>query len=120
MASIAHKSQDLRNHGSSSHHQTHNYPSLAADILNFLTQHNISSPTLIGHSMGAKACMALALWKPDRIGNLVAVDNAPVDAALKSDFHQYVQGMKEVDRVGVKSQKEADAVLQPYVKVGEE
>jgi pimeloyl-ACP methyl ester carboxylesterase len=69
--------------------------------------------------MGAKACMALALWKPDRIASLVAVDNAPVDAALKSDFHQYVQGMKEVERVGVKSQKEADAILQPYVKVGE-
>lgn len=69
--------------------------------------------------MGAKACMALALWQPDRIANLIAVDNAPVDAALKSDFHQYVQGMKEVERVGVKSQKEADALLVPFVKVGE-
>jgi pimeloyl-ACP methyl ester carboxylesterase len=67
--------------------------------------------------MGAKAVMTLALREPERIANLIAVDNAPVDAMLKSDFGTYVRGMKEVERVGVSRQSEADEILEKYVKV---
>jgi len=64
--------------------------------------------------MGAKAAMTLALWQPHMVQNLIAVDNAPVDAALKSDFHSYVAGMREVARKGVTKQSEADEILKPY------
>jgi pimeloyl-ACP methyl ester carboxylesterase len=67
--------------------------------------------------MGAKAVMTLALREPDRIANLIAVDNAPVDAMLKSDFGTYVRGMKEVEKVGVSRQSEADEILQKYIQV---
>jgi hypothetical protein len=69
--------------------------------------------------MGAKTAMTVALQQPDLVANLVSVDNAPVDAELKSDFHNYVQGMKEVERVGVTKQAEADEILKPYAKVWE-
>lgn len=80
----------------------------------FLKAQNIKDSTLIGHSMGAKAAMAVALRKRVPIGTLISVDNAPVDAALKSDFGKYVQGMRKIEEAGVKKQSEADAILQEY------
>jgi pimeloyl-ACP methyl ester carboxylesterase len=45
---------------------------------------------------------------------MIAVDNAPVDAALQSDFARYIQGMKKVDEAGVTRQAEADKILADY------
>jgi pimeloyl-ACP methyl ester carboxylesterase len=56
--------------------------------------------------MGAKTAMTLALRSPDLVANIVAVDNAPVDAALKNDFGGYVT-----------KQSEADTILQEYAEV---
>jgi hypothetical protein len=62
--------------------------------------------------------MALALHEPDLVANLVAVDNAPVDARLGSDFGRYVQGMKKIDEANITRQAEADKILEPYEEVG--
>lgn len=64
--------------------------------------------------MGAKTAMVVALRQRVPIANLIPVDNAPVDAALKSDFGKYVQGMRRIEDAGVKKQSEADAILQDY------
>jgi len=58
--------------------------------------------------------MALALNDPDRVHDIVSVDNAPVDAPIGREFAKYVEGMKKVKKNGVKSLKEADAILQDY------
>ncbi|KAK3297562.1 Alpha/Beta hydrolase protein [Chaetomium fimeti] len=116
---------DLRNHGDSPHDHRHDYPAMAADVADFIRQHGLKEPTLIGHSMpahsnhppktrGAKTAMALALHEPDLVANLIAVDNAPVDARLGSDFGWYIQGMKKIDEAGVTRQAEADEILAPY------
>ncbi|KAL2157196.1 hypothetical protein VTH06DRAFT_6332 [Thermothelomyces fergusii] len=105
---------DLRNHGDSPHHLKHDYTVMAADVAEFIRQHGLKEPTLIGHSMGAKTAMVLALSQPDLVANLVAVDNAPVDARLSSDFPRYVQGMKKVDEAGTTRLAEADEMLRPY------
>lgn len=65
---------------------------------------------------GAKTAMALALQEPDLVANLVAVDNAPVDARLASDFARYIQAMKEIEQAGVTRQADADKILEPYEK----
>ncbi|KIW17257.1 hypothetical protein PV08_04448 [Exophiala spinifera] len=104
---------DLRNHGDSPHSSIHDYTSMAVDVEHFLSTHSISRPTLIGHSMGAKVAMTLALRRPSAYSALIPVDNAPVDAALKSDFHTYVQAMREIEahRPPVTKQSEADKIL---------
>jgi hypothetical protein len=61
--------------------------------------------------------MTYALTTPDRVRDLIPVDNAPVDAALKSDFGAYVQGMRKIQDVGVSKQKDADEILQEYCDV---
>ena len=60
--------------------------------------------------------MVMALKTPDLVRDIVAVDNAPIDAALLSNFGKYVRGMKEIDRAHVNRQSEADKILQQYEK----
>lgn len=89
---------------------------MAQDVEHFLQAQKITSPTLIGHSMGAKVAMALALRQPKNYSALVPVDNAPVDAALKSDFGSYMTAMREIEdtRPRIKRQSDADKILQKY------
>lgn len=63
--------------------------------------------------------MTVALRFPQLVGALISVDNAPVNANLKSDFHKYVQGMRDIEEAQVKSQAEADEILKEYEKVGQ-
>ncbi|KAF2273752.1 alpha/beta-hydrolase [Westerdykella ornata] len=107
---------DLRNHGDSSHAKEHNYTALAEDTEAFMKKHSLKDATLIGHSMGAKTVMTVALRNPDNCTDIIAVDNAPVDAALTSDFPLYVEGMRRVEEAKASSLKEADAILEPYAK----
>ncbi|KAK3378186.1 Alpha/Beta hydrolase protein [Podospora didyma] len=107
---------DLRNHGESPHHERHDYTAMAADVADFIREHGLKDPTLIGHSMGAKSAMALALREPELVANIVAVDNAPVDVRLESDFARYIQGMKKIDAADVTKQADADKILEPYEK----
>ncbi|EPE09681.1 abhydrolase domain-containing protein [Ophiostoma piceae UAMH 11346] len=105
---------DLRNHGESPHAPKHDYVSLAGDVSHFIKEHGLKETTVIGHSMGAKTAMTLALSEPDLVADIVAVDNAPVDAAIGSDFAKYVRGMKQIDRTHITRQAEADKLLQPF------
>ncbi|GAB1314311.1 hypothetical protein MFIFM68171_04521 [Madurella fahalii] len=107
---------DLRNHGESPHDHRHDYTAMAADVADFIREHGLKDPTLIGHSMGAKTAMTLALKEPDLVANLIAVDNAPIDARLESDFARYIQGMKKIDEADVARQADADKILEPYEK----
>lgn len=104
----------MRNHGDSSHDPRHDYTAMAEDIELFLNQHKLTKSTLIGHSMGAKAVMTVALRQKVEIGNLIPVDNSPVDAALKSDFGKYMQALRRIDEAGVRKQSDADEILQEY------
>ena len=63
--------------------------------------------------------MTVALRSPHLVGALIPVDNAPVDANLKSDFHKYVQGMRDIEEAQVKRQAEADDILKKYEEVGQ-
>ncbi|PNS15430.1 hypothetical protein CAC42_689 [Sphaceloma murrayae] len=105
---------DLRNHGLSPHSPTHTYTSMAQDVESFLTTHSLQNATLIGHSMGAKVAMTLCLRRVFPVRNLVSIDNAPVDAALKSDFGTYCRGMKAISSANVRSLSEADKILAAY------
>ncbi|KAI9043766.1 putative alpha/beta hydrolase [Aspergillus affinis] len=105
---------DLRNHGQSFHAKEHNYSVMAEDVTKFIHQQNLDQCILIGHSMGAKTAMAVALDSPNLVSALIPVDNAPVNAALKSDFGKYVEGMQHVETEKVSKQSEADKILQGY------
>lgn len=61
--------------------------------------------------------MTVALRSPNLIESLISVDNAPIDAALQSDFGKYIRGMQRIEDIGVKRQSEADEILKEYETV---
>lgn len=67
---------DLRSHGASPHGPL-DYDALAADVIETLTQARALPAILVGHSMGGKTAMAVALAHPDQVTALLVADIAP-------------------------------------------
>lgn len=52
---------DIRNHGESPHESSHSYIDLAADVSQLMSKLSVSKADVIGHSMGGRTGMVLAL-----------------------------------------------------------
>ncbi|CAO3600424.1 unnamed protein product [Absidia cylindrospora] len=105
---------DLRNHGDSPHSLPHTYEALAEDVNQWITEQGIEKPILLGHSMGGKTVMTLALTKNDLVSKLIVVDIAPVHMTLLSEFPRYIQGMKLVESKQLKRQTDVDQLMMDY------
>lgn len=100
---------DLRNHGRSPHVSTNTYPDMAEDLHTFMEQHWIFSAALVGHSMGGKAAMQLALSYPDTVERLVVVDIAPGRA---EDNHSSIfDALHSMDLSKMTTRQEAETYL---------
>lgn len=88
---------DQRNHGHSPHSPALNYFALADDLLEFLEEHTIRSPILIGHSMGGKVAMQFALDSSYPVKKLVVVDIAPRSYLVRQEHIQIVRAMRSID-----------------------
>ena len=108
-------SADLRNHGRSFHSPEHTYAAMAQDVL-ALFDHLQLGPdtTLLGHSMGGKVAMHLALNHPERLARLVVVDIAPrfSDMGHQDDI---LAGLHAVDLAAITNRQQADTALAQYV-----
>lgn len=100
---------DLRNHGTSPWSPVHTYEAMADDVVAVLEERSLGPAALVGHSMGGKAAMLVALRRPDLVDRLVVVDVAPV--AYESGFGAYARAMAEADLDGVTRRTEVDAQL---------
>ncbi len=69
---------DLRNHGASPHADGMAYATLADDVAETLGKLGLGRSDIVGHSMGGKTAMALALTRPELVRRLIVVDIAPV------------------------------------------
>ena len=99
---------DMRNHGDSPRFATHSYPELAGDLGEVIE--SLGAPVdLLGHSMGGKAAMQLALTRPGLIRRLVVADIAPV--AYSHDQSRNAQAMAGLDLSRITTRAEADAAL---------
>lgn len=112
---------DLRNHGTSPHIPGMTYAAMAQDVLEFIHKHELKKTTIIGHSMGGKVAMAIALdphldTHTDILENLIVVDIAPVKAKMSADFSAYLEAMRRIEGEKVRTRKEAVAILSEYEK----
>jgi esterase len=99
---------DMRNHGDSPRETTQSYPEMAADLAEVIEK--LGPPVdLLGHSMGGKAAMQLALTHPHLIRRLVVADIAPV--TYSHDQTRHVDAMASVDLSTITTRAEADAAL---------
>ncbi|MCU0396501.1 MAG: alpha/beta fold hydrolase [Cyclobacteriaceae bacterium] len=104
---------DQRNHGQSPHSEEFNYEVLATDLLEFIQEHELKNPVLLGHSMGGKAVMNFALQNPDLPDALIVVDIAPKAYEVRHDY--IVEGLKAVPIESIQNRNEADESLSRHV-----
>ena len=100
---------DLRNHGRSPHTDSHSYPEMAEDVLAFMHDHWMFHGQVVGHSMGGKVAMQLALTHPDAVEKLVVVDIEPSQA---DDNHSGIfQALLGLDLSKITTRQEAEHYL---------
>lgn len=104
---------DARNHGKSPHSEVMDFAAMAGDVLETMDALGLASVDLLGHSMGGKTAMQVALRAPQRVRRLVVVDIAPV-AYTRGDS-QVLAGLCAIDTASLASRDEADAALQDWV-----
>jgi esterase len=100
---------DLRNHGTSPWSDEVTYPAMAADVTALLDRLGLDRVHLLGHSMGGKVAMTLALTVPERVDRLIVADIAPVQYG--PGLETYIDAMLAVDLGQVTRRDQADAAL---------
>ena len=104
---------DLRNHGLSFHDDVMDYPAMVDDVHRLLTHLDITSCRIIGHSMGGKVGMLLALKHPELVSQLVVADIAPV--SYKHDYDHLIDPVMALNLNEIGSRSSVDKALQPDI-----
>jgi len=100
---------DMRNHGLSPQHPQMDYPTMTTDVLDFMDRRGLDSVSLLGHSMGGKIAMWLALHHPHRIDHLVVADIAPV--SYIHSFDNTINALKSLPLANISNRKQAEQWL---------
>ena len=105
---------DLRNHGNSPHTEDMSYPAMADDVVAYMDAQGLEKASILGHSMGGKVAMQVALAHPERVRSVIAADIAPVGYAPRHD--EILDGLNNLDLSIVASRRDADRQLAEYVE----
>ncbi|MDG1431585.1 MAG: alpha/beta fold hydrolase [Paracoccaceae bacterium] len=99
---------DMRNHGESLWHDSHTYDDLAGDLAEIIGNFG-GNMDVLGHSMGGKAGMVLALTQPELVNRLLVADIAPI--AYAHTQSPLIDAMKSLDLSKVEKRSDADKLL---------
>ena len=99
---------DMRNHGNSQWFDNHSYADMANDLAEVISAHG-GRADVMGHSMGGKAAMALALTQPDRLRRLIVADIAPV--SYQRTQTPFIDAMRKLDLSQIERRSDADRLL---------
>ncbi len=105
---------DLRNHGDSPKSDEWNYEVMAKDLKDFIEEHQLKNPVILGHSMGGKVAMFFATQYPELVSKLMVADIAPRYYPIH--HHTILKGLNAIPIDSLKSRKEAEDILGEYVK----
>ena len=100
---------DQRNHGRSPHVDLIDYPSMAADLKEFMEAHWMFKAHIMGHSMGGKTAMQFAFDQPDMVDKLIVVDIAP--RQYPGGHEQIMSALRDLDLNKVAERGEAEDFL---------
>jgi esterase len=104
---------DLRNHGRSFRSEIMNFTQMAEDVLTLMDDQGMHNTHLLGHSLGGKVAMKVALQQPQRVNKLIVADIAPV--AYPGHHDEVFAGINAVDLSALKSRSDADLLLQQHI-----
>jgi pimeloyl-ACP methyl ester carboxylesterase len=100
---------DMPDHGQSPWSERFDYLTAADQVAELLSADD--PVALVGHSMGGKISMLVALRHPDLVERLVVVDVSPVPYDHATEFERYIRAMRAIDLDTLGSRSEADAAL---------
>ena len=106
-------SLDLPNHGRSSWLEHPDLPTMAGAVAHWMDEEGVASAHLLGHSLGGKVVMQLALDDPGRVISLSVADIAPV--AYRHGFDDLIDPILELDLDDYDSRGQVDQSLQNRV-----
>jgi pimeloyl-ACP methyl ester carboxylesterase len=107
---------DMPNHGRSPWTERFDYVELADLVAGELSERSPGTPvSLVGHSMGGKIAMCLALRQPELVERLVVVDVAPVAYPSGREFVGYIETMRALDLSTIDRRDQADDALREAV-----
>ncbi|MCK5895700.1 MAG: alpha/beta fold hydrolase [Cocleimonas sp.] len=105
---------DLRNHGHSPHRKGMSYKQMASDVIELIHHHNVKKIHLLGHSMGGKVAMWLALHYPLLVTQLIVVDIAPKTYPL---WHQNIlMAMQTAPLSSFQSRQQVDQYFVQFIE----
>lgn len=103
---------DQRNHGQSPHSEDFDYKVMTEDLEEFIHDHQLASPYIIGHSMGGKTAMNFAVKNPDKVDKLIVVDIVPKTYFVKHD--RLIDGMEAIPLASISNRAEAESILSQF------
>ena len=108
---------DLPNHGRSAWTDRIDYVEMADAVAReVLAPLAAAGPVaLVGHSMGGKVAMVLALRHPELVERLVVVDVSPVDYGTTREFVGYIAALRGLDLGAIADRGDAERLLEPAV-----
>lgn len=104
---------DVRNHGLSPHSDVWNYEVMADDLKEFIDEHQLKDPIILGHSMGGKVTMFFELKYKGTAAKIIVADISP--RAYEPHHDDVLKALNAVDFTKIKTRKEAEAVLSDYL-----
>lgn len=104
---------DQRNHGLSPHSDEWTYELMARDLNEFIEEHKLVQPVLLGHSMGAKTVLFYEWIFPGLANKVIIADMAARAYAPHHD--EVLKALLAVDFNTVNTRKEAEAVMNRYL-----
>ena len=103
---------DQRNHGRSPWSDDFGYDVLAEDLKQFIDDHGLVEPIVVGHSMGGKVAMQFAMHYPEAVRKMVVVDIAPRFYPVHHD--QILRGLNAIPLATLPSRQEAEQIFSQY------
>lgn len=100
---------DARNHGRSPEAEPFTYEAMAEDVLAFMDVQGLEQAILMGHSMGAKTAMTVAMLEPERVRGLIVVDMAP--RAYTPHHGPILDALARVNLAACKTRSDVDDAL---------
>lgn len=106
-------SVDLPNHGRSDHSAQISLPLLAEAIIAWMDGKNLQKLSVVGHSLGGKTAMEIALRWPQRINKLVVMDIAPVQYRAHHDA--VFAGLLAINPDSLESRQQVEKILAEHL-----
>lgn len=104
---------DLRNHGRSFHSDDFSYELMVEDVVAYILAKNLNKVSVLGHSMGGKVAMLLAVSHSDKVARLLVADIAP--KFYPAHHHRILEGLNALDFSSISSRGQADEKLAEYI-----